>query len=404
VCPTDLKAHYTAVVVGAGPGGSTAARVLAEGGVDVLLLEKSKDVGKNFLCAEGISRQSLTAFYPPDPRYVATEIHEIRMVGPDGTDFTIRAPHAGYVLERVIFDRFLAEEAARAGAELRTGATFKEIRREGRRFRLSVLYDGRLQEVTADLVIGADGPASRVGTQLGLAVQTEERDIHFASQVLLVHPSIRANRMEFFVSYDLAPYGYGWVFPKRDGVGNVGLGVLPPHRSQEFLERMLSRYFPGGKVVWRLNGVIPTGGYRMKFWGDGVMLVGDAARLADPASDGGIPMAMFSGKMAGEVALEALEAGDLSEKRLRAYPDRFWETFGRDYHLALKIRDFFFTLSEEDLRELHRILRKHLDGLLLATLDPWEIFRIVMRSAPDLLGFVARRGQKAIVQLIQSAL
>lgn len=401
---TDLKGHYTAVVVGAGPGGSTAARVLAQGGVDVLLLEKSKDVGKNFLCAEGISRQSLTAFVPPDPRYVATEIHEIRMVGPDGSDFTIRAPHAGYVLERVIFDRYLAEEAALAGADLRTGATFKEIRREGQTFRLWVLYEGAVREITADLVIGADGPASRVGRQLGLDIETGEKDVHYASQVLITHPSIRANRMEFFVSYELAPFGYGWVFPKRDGVGNVGLGVLPPHRSQPLLEAMLARYFPGARVVWRLNGAIPTGGYRMKFWGDGVMLVGDAARLADPVSDGGIPMAMFSGKMAAEAALEALEAGDLSEKRLKAYPDRFWGAFGRDYQLALKIRDFFFTLSEEDLLHLHRILQKHLDGLLLTTLDPWEIFRIVIRSAPDLLGFVARRGQKAIVDLIQSAL
>ncbi len=400
----DLKSRYTAVVVGAGPGGSTAARVLAEGGVEVLLLEKSKDVGKNFLCAEGISRQSLTAFYPPDPRFVATEIHEIRMVGPDGSAFTVRAPHAGYVLERVIFDRFLAEEAARAGADLRTGATFTGVVREGTRFRVFFRYQGEIREVVTDLIIGADGPASRVGTMLGLPVDTEEKDVHYASQVLITHPSIQAHRMDFFISYELAPFGYGWVFPKRDGVGNVGLGVLPPHRSQPLLDRMIARYFPGARVVWRLNGAIPTGGYRMRFWGDGVMLVGDAARLADPVSDGGIPMAMFSGKMAAEVALEALEEGDLSERRLRAYPNRFWEAFGRDYQLALKIRDFFFTLTEDDLQELHRILQKRLDGLLLTTLNPWEIFKIVVKSAPDVLSFAARRGSRAIVELIREAL
>lgn len=400
----DLKPYYTAVVVGAGPGGSTAARILAEGGVKVLLLEKSKDVGKQFLCAEGISRQSLTAFYPPDPRYVATEIHEVRVVGPDGSAFTVRAPHAGYILERVIFDRFLAEEAARAGADLRTGATFTHIQREGKGFRVAFRYQGVIREVRADLVIGADGPASRVGKQLGLEVETQEKDVHYASQVLITHPSIEANRMDFFISYELAPYGYGWVFPKRNGVGNVGLGVLPPYRSQPLLQAMLDRYFPGAKVVWRLNGAIPTGGYRMCFWGDGVMLVGDAARLADPVSDGGIPMAMFSGKMAAETALEALEVGDLSERRLRAYPDRFWEAFGRDYNLALKIRDFFFTLTEADLLELHRILQKRLDGLLLTTLDPWEIVKIFVKSAPDVLGFVGRRGGRVLAELIQKAL
>ncbi len=393
----ELKQHYSAVVVGAGPGGSMAARALAQAGVDVALLEKSKDVGKNFLCAEGISHASLTQFFPVDPRYVASEVRRVRVVGPTGEAFQVRTPGAGYVLERVIFDRFLAEEAARAGAELWTSTTVQEVKREGGRFRLEVLWQGRRRSLTADLVIGADGVSSRVGRQLGLAVETEDQDVHVASQVLLVHPDIQGDRMEFYISHTWAPYGYAWVFPKRDGVGNVGLGVLPPHRAQPLLDRFLETFFPGGRVVWRLNGAIPTGGWRMQLVDDGVMLVGDAARLADPLTDGGIATAMISGDLAGRVGARALQEGNLTADRLRAYPDTYWKQYKKYYDLNLRLRNLFFRLSDEDLAELHRILAPRLEDQALTTYDAFELLGIFFRMVPDLLGFLARKGGTQLV-------
>ncbi len=398
----ELKKHYSAVVVGAGPGGSMAARALARAGVDVALLEKSKDVGKNFLCAEGISHTSLTQFFPVDPRYVASEVRRVRVVGPRGDDFVVRTPGAGYVLERVMFDRFLAEEAALAGAELWTSTTVQHVQRVGGHFQLDVRWQGEHRTLTADLVIGADGVSSRVGRELGLAVETEEQDVHVASQVLLVHPSIQGDRMEFYISHRWAPFGYAWVFPKRDGVGNVGLGVLPPHRAQPLLAEFLRTYFPGGRVVWRLNGAIPTGGWRMQLVDDGVMLVGDAARLADPLTDGGIATAMISGDLAGQVGAAALAEGDLSADRLRAYPETYWKRYKKYYDLNLRLRNLFFRLSDEDLAELHRILAPRLQDQSLTTYDAFELLGIFLRMMPDLLGFLARKGGTQLVGYLRS--
>ncbi len=75
---------FDAVVVGAGPGGSMAAWKLAEGGAKVLLLERKPEIGMVVQCAEGISHQSLTLFFEPDPRFIASRLNRARFYAPNG--------------------------------------------------------------------------------------------------------------------------------------------------------------------------------------------------------------------------------------------------------------------------------------------------------------------------------
>ena len=120
------------LVVGSGPAGSTAARFAAQGGVDVIMIDKKSEIGSPKRCAEGVSKEGLSHVgVELDPRWITKEI----MVSPDGTDVwlteeEIELPEAGYILERKVFDKHMAMGAARAGAQIMIKTLAKGLRRE----------------------------------------------------------------------------------------------------------------------------------------------------------------------------------------------------------------------------------------------------------------------------------
>jgi choline dehydrogenase-like flavoprotein len=122
-----VRRRYDVVVVGAGPGGSVAAREAAELGLSVLLLEKRQEIGSPVRCAEGIAHELLVPFIEPDPHWISAVVTKAQItVVEDGTTVVRQAEGGkGYILERRVFDRVLAEEAAEAGAQVmvKTAAT-----------------------------------------------------------------------------------------------------------------------------------------------------------------------------------------------------------------------------------------------------------------------------------------
>ncbi|MGZ4944380.1 MAG: NAD(P)/FAD-dependent oxidoreductase, partial [Halobacteriota archaeon] len=128
-----MREEYDVVVVGAGPAGSTAAQIAAKES-DVLLIEKRQEIGAPVRCAEGVPlvkipgvfHESFAHYVTPDERWIASEVRAYRFIAPDGTNFTMSAEMFGreepwgLILERKLFDRQLAKDAARAGADVIT--------------------------------------------------------------------------------------------------------------------------------------------------------------------------------------------------------------------------------------------------------------------------------------------
>src|SRR5674476_391233 len=118
-----MKDSYDVLVIGAGPAGSIAAKTAAEKGLDVLLIEKRQEIGDPVRCAEGVSKQYLKKHVEIDKKWICADLKGSRIYAPDGTKIEmaeeIAGGEVGYVLERKIFDRALAENAAKAGVEVR---------------------------------------------------------------------------------------------------------------------------------------------------------------------------------------------------------------------------------------------------------------------------------------------
>jgi len=384
-----IKERYDLVVVGAGPAGSSAAKRAAEAGFDVLLIEKRQEIGDPVRCAEGAGKRGIERHIKPDPRWIAAEVRGSRVFAPDGTRLEISEEgsgvEVGYVLERKIFDRVLAEEAADAGADVmvKTLATGL-IREDGRVAGIQGRSLGRAVEVRAGLVVGADGVESMVGRWAGIETTLAPGDIETCAQFLLKGVEVD-DYCEFYLSNRLAPGGYLWVFPKGDGMANVGIGVLGS-RSEggmpiELLTRFVNKNFPSARVVEVVVGGVPVCGPIKRTIADGLMLVGDAARQSDPLTGGGILNALDAGVIAGEVAAGSLEREDVSREALEEYEERWREKIGASLARSLVVKERLVQLSDKDLNTLaHSIKDKD-----IARMGLFDLLFLLFKTNPRLL-------------------
>jgi digeranylgeranylglycerophospholipid reductase len=345
-----IAERYDLVVVGAGPGGSTAAWRAAELGLSVLLLEKRQEIGSPVRCAEGVPHEALAGFLEPDATWISSRVERAEIVALSGGQVVQRwqgGGGVGYVLERRVFDRVLAERAARAGAQVRVKTPVTGLLSEGGAVRGVVAqWEGEQIEVGAGVVIAADGIESRVGTWAGLKTQLPLQDTMACAQYLLAGIDWDPACLGYWIDECLAPGGYAWVFPKGDGRANVGLGIqadLGNLTALTYLNRFVEREpaLATGSPVTMVIGNVPVALPCSPLVTNGLMVLGDAARQVDPLTGGGIMNAMTAGRLAAGVAADALAWGDTSAQTLAVYQSRAEGAFGRRLARNYRLRERF---------------------------------------------------------------
>ncbi len=327
-----------------------AARTAAGLGLSVLLLEKRQEIGSPVRCAEGVSHESLVDFLEPDPSWISARVDRAQIMALDGdrvVETWQRTGGLGYVLERRVFDRVLAERAAAAGAQVRVKAPVTGLLADGGTVRGVVAeWQGQRLEVQASLVIAADGVESRVGTWAGLNTQLPLQDTMACAQYLLAGIEWDPACLGYWIDDTVAPGGYAWVFPKGEGRANVGLGVQADCAGESaltYLNRFVDREraLSAASPVTLIAGAVPVSMPCQRLMGNGLMLVGDAARQVDPLTGGGIINAMTAGRVAGQVAAAALASGDTTAEGLAAYQERMSQLLGRRLARNYRLRHRF---------------------------------------------------------------
>lgn len=376
------------MVVGAGPAGSMAASALAAEGFSVLMLEKHREAGVPLCCAEAVSLRSLRLFLEPDPSWVAARINGASLASPDGTVVEVAWPGVGVVLERKLFDRFLAQRAAQAGAEVLVNAEAVGLVIEGDMASgVSVEKAGLRETIACRLVIGADGIESLVGAWAGLDTRLGPRQLHSCAQYLMAGVEGPADRVRFWVGGELAPGGYAWAFPKGQGRANVGLGIeggrAEKVKPAVYLERFAEKHFPKARVIETMAGGTPAMGRDHPMVRGNVLLAGDAARLTDSLSGAGIAVAMASGDLAGRLGAEYLRSGDRGP--IDDYPGRWWSGPWKDLKYHHRVRDVFLKLSDGEMDRIARLLARILEGRDPSRLNPIDVAKTVITSDPGIL-------------------
>lgn len=384
-----MKKRYDVIVVGAGPAGSIAAKTAASGGLSVLLIEKRQEIGDPVRCAEGLGKEGLKRHIKPDNRWIAAEVKGSKIISPDGTEINLSeassSKDVGYVLERKVFDRALAQQAAMAGAEVmvKTRAT-DLLRNNGKITGINAMYMGENYEVKSNIVIGADGIESKVGRWGGIDTALKPKDIDVCAQFLV--SNIDAGEYsEFFLGHKYTPGGYVWIFPKGKNTANVGLGLLGSNsgklRAISLLTTFVEKYIPHAKILEIVVGGVPVSGPIGKTTSDGLMLVGDAARQSDPLTGGGIINAMDAGKMAGEVCIKAHEKGDYSLGTLKEYETKWRSTIGKELSKSLLVKNLLMKLTDGQLN----LLAHSLNGIDTSKMELSSLLLVLFKKNPKIL-------------------
>ncbi len=354
------KMKYDLVVVGGRVGGSTASLFASKNGLDVLMIEKNQEIGTPVQCAEATSSSTFkTLEMKPSPKYVCTEIKGADVYSPDGNHGHLEGGYAeGFILERKVFDKQLAIESAKAGTDILVKTTAKNlIHKNGKISGVVVEHMGRSIEIEADLVIAADGIESKIAKMAGLKTQQTPKSLCSCAQYEMVGVECDPNYLQFYFGEKIAPGGYVWIFPKGDGIANVGVGVRSDTgTAYSFLKKFTST-LNATPVELNMGGV-PVYGPVDKTYTDGLMVVGDAAGQVEPFTGGGIHVTAHCARVAGEVAAEAIEKGNTSGNFLKKYEKRWKKEVGQDLKQSLKYRKIMDRLTDEEMNILAKFLKE----------------------------------------------
>src|SRR2546426_596565 len=360
-----------------------AARPLAAAGFRTAILEKKKVVGEPVQCAEGVSEFGLASngLHPRD-EWIAQRVSGAKCIVPNGTWFYItRLP--GYAISRPVFDRWLVDGAVDDGAELRTSTKVTGISRHDGGWRI----EANGETIESRILIGADGPASFVARQAGL-VRNLERigayEYRFRREdVPLLDP-------EYFLLYIGEAYngGYAWIFPKGDSV-NVGAGGhIDAHAATVDFCRKFG--IDVDRKTQTIAGSIPSRYDLTALAAPGLAIAGDAAGITNPLNGAGIHPGIFSGRVAGEFAVDALEQEDPNSMI--------------GYDRAMKESPFLdpllFWMIDRIRRWGDRLMNsvgEELDGLDWRAVNPRMILSVLLRK--PWLGIHAREFYRMILAL-----
>ena len=384
---------YDAVIVGAGPSGCAAALYAHKYGLKTLLLDKAV-FPRDKVCGDALSGKSVRILKELDlleglgdldgsvinrltfgsPK---NKIFDVYLKGNENNDKITK----GFVIPRKIFDNFLFKKAD-AVTDTMQGFTVQDLIFEND-FVTGIkgkTNDGSEQEIRAPLVLGCDGPTSIVSRKLGV-YEMEMEHTSVALRCYFEGVDGLTDQIELHYVRELNP-GYFWLFPAGEGRANIGLGLSKNDAKKEkrtlrqILDELIQndyfkqRFSHAKKLETPVGWNLPLGSIHRKNYGNGFLLLGDAAGLVDPFTGEGIGNAMVSGKYAIEVAKKCRETHDYSESELAEYDKLLWGEIGSELRTSTKLQSL----------ARYRFLLNFVIGRGARIKDVWEIISSMLSN------------------------
>lgn len=350
------------LVVGAGPAGSSAAKRVAEAGFAVQIFEEHPSVGLPLACGEGMSQAMLNRFPWAPKEGHPIEIQYINLTGDYYGFIRINA----LSINRPDFDRKLSDVAQDEGALLHTNTPVKNLVRTSYGIEATTSQGTK---ISAKIVIAADGPTSRMMRQMKLSPPEE-----IIQGVEYRVKGLEVEGFQFYFDFSITPHGYGWVFDKGERTANVGICLSGGKNPRERLDKFMKMQNLNGKIDKLIAGIIPSGGPVQQSYADNFLVTGDAGGFTNPIFFGGIGIAMLTGTLAGETAVEALEEEDYSAWKLAQYDQKVQE----------------LPIVSRDLLQTHELLYHHFNNSDLARLGVLVNKREFRFSSSDKLVLLGR--------------
>jgi digeranylgeranylglycerophospholipid reductase len=340
------------VIVGGGPAGLHTATRLAEGGLDVVVLEEHAEIGAPTHCT-GIVSLETGELVKITGDMVLGRLQHARLVGPRGSAASFRWAREGketiLVIDRSAFDTELARQAMEAGALLRLGtaAVAVDLAHDG------VTVHTAHEALAARACVLACGVSYGFQRRLGLGLPGQA--LHTAQTEVDARPN---ETVEVYFGREVAPNGFVWAVPvSREGRPRLKVGAMAAGDAGACLQRFLERADVRDRLlaapappIRRLLPVRPIA----RTYGERLLVVGDAGGFTKPTTGGGIFYSLLTGAIGAETLIEGFNAGRLDAGFLSRYEERWRQRLGTELRVGDWLRRIVTRCSDEQIDALVR--------------------------------------------------
>ncbi len=338
--------NYDVLVVGAGPVGTTFARHMALKGFKVGVLEKKNEIGVPLQCAGLLGKQIKNVNPLPD-ELIINQVYGAYLHSPSNHQLKVakNEPQA-YVLDRVGYDKFLAQLAVDAGVDLFLNHRVKDVDiKKGR-----IYLNNDKGEMSAKVIVGADGYNSLVSEKVSNKSPKNPDRVQAAQFLVNFENNLfDTNYVHLHVRADISP-GFLWTIPLSESTARIGLfGSSDYHKLNNILKDFLNQNTDFGEysISKKYYGMIPVYNSKKKLVSSRILLLGDAAAQVKPTTGGGLIMGFKCAKLAADVTSRALDNDNMAI--LADYESEYQNKFKRELNMQLRVQNIFKTLSNSDL-------------------------------------------------------
>jgi len=358
-----LRLNCDVTVIGAGPAGLTIAKICAEAGYSVVICEEHATAGRPTHCTGKISTNALHDLGIKTAP-ILTEITGAKFISPNLSSFSIkRASSQAVIVDRMIFDRLLSDNAVNAGAKIVTNTKAIDIQVEPSVIKVKTRGKRGGMSIQSRIVIGADGAPSTVARASNLSMKHSA--MRLGAQREVDNVAIDPETVEVFLGKAWAPRFFAWLVPTSTSSARIGL-ALPLHSAPDmipYLDHFMKAHplirtrLKSGRCTHQAVHILPTGGPPDQTISDGILLVGDAAGQVKSTTGGGIYFGISCAKIAGEVIIEALgdTNGILKKTCLQSYEKRWRVQVGHEIEFTVHMRQFLDSLTDDEINYLFKI-------------------------------------------------
>ena len=316
-------------IVGAGPAGSYLGYLLAKNGKDVTIIEEHDTVGAPVQCT-GIVTHSIEKFFKLKNEVIAKRLNKVIVVS-KSNNITVDVDEV--VMWRDKFDRFVADMAEQAGANILLSHKFMEFNGKNT-IKVKDKKNDKIKDIKSDVVIGADGPYSAVAKAAGI----DSNSKCYIGMQAKVKLSMDTTAFETHFGNDFPDF-FGWCVPESDDIARLGVGCF--ENAKEHFYRFLQGRTGKKEVLCWESGLIPVYNPKKQIQKGNVYLIGDAATQVKSTTGGGIIPSLKAANTLCDCIINNKD-----------YNKEFRKQSGKELMLHLRIRKVLNKFTDKDYDKL----------------------------------------------------